>query len=634
MTRVHVCDPGWNTRQSLTEMNVSKEGPFHDSQMEASTPVTPTPSPTSDSPLGVPRDLPSLVSVLRWRAAAQPHLRACTYLANGEDEAGHLTYAGLDRQARSIAARLQSLGIEGQGALLLYPQGLEYVAAFLGCLYASVIAIPLYPPRPKDRSLARIHAVASDAHAVVALTTAATLPRLQAMLAQVPELGSLPCVATDSLPSDLADAWMAPAISPEMVAYLQYTSGSTGTPKGVMGTHGNLIHNLSGMEHVWELSPSSVSVSWCPIFHDMGLIIGVLLPLYGGFHDVLLPPAAFLQRPLRWLEAISRYRGTISPAPDFAFDLCARRIPPELCSALDLRSWSVAVNGAEPVRAGTLDRFVAAFEHRGFRRETFRPTYGLAETTSAVSLERPGSRPRLLPVQRVPLEGHRIIEAAGPGEGVQTLVGCGHPMPAHRIIIVDPATRTECPADQVGEIWVSGPSVAGGYWNRPEESERTFRATLADSGEGPFLRTGDLGSLRDGEVFITGRLKDVIIIRGQNHYPQDIELTVERSHPSLRPTCSAAFSIEVADGERLVVVQEVEYRQQPDPDAIVGLIRQAVAEEHGVQVHDVILLRPGTILKTSSGKIQRWACRAAYLAGRLQVWEPAAAMSAPGTEPA
>jgi acyl-CoA synthetase (AMP-forming)/AMP-acid ligase II len=363
-----------------------------------------------------------------------------------------------------------------------------------------------------------------------------------------------------------------------------------------------------------------------------------------GVPCVLMPPVAFLQRPVRWLQAISRYRATISVAPNFAYDLCVRKITPAQRATLDLRSWEMAFNGAEPIRAATLERFAATFAPCGFRREAFYPCYGLAEATLIVSGGEKADIPVVQTVQQAALERHQVVPATAKDEDTRTLVSCGRTLLDGRVVIADPESRTRCQPGEVGEIWVAGPSVAQGYWNRPAETVQTFQAYLADTGEGPFLRTGDLGCVYQGELFVTGRMKDVIIIRGSNHYPQDIELTVERCHPSLRPGCGAAFAVEVAGEERLIVVQEVERRYQPprqrpperrqvdvdpgfdpecpqplDLDAVVGNIRQAVAEQHGMQVYAVLLLRAGSIPKTSSGKLQRYACCAGFLTDSLEV---------------
>jgi len=562
----------------------------------------------------------TLVELLRHRASQQPEGLAFTFLADGETESNSFTYQDLDRRSRVIAAQLQAWNLSGERALLFYPAGLEYLAAFFGCLYAGVVAVPAYPPRNK-RNTPRIASVAVDAQAAIALTTSTSLSPIQSLLSQKANLGNLKWLATDCLPEGIEESWQMSSIKGDTIAFLQYTSGSTGTPKGAMLSHGNLLHNAAMTYRFMEHSPSSTFVSWLPTYHDMGLIGGILQPLYGGFPCLLMPPAAFLQRPYRWLKAISHYQGTTSGGPNFAYELCLHKITPQQQETLDLSSWSVAFNGAEPVRQETLEQFYEKFACCGFRREAFYPCYGMAETTLMVTGGVKAASPVIKTVQGAALEQNRVLEVGAEASEVRLLVGCGQTLPKQKIVIANPETLTHCQPDEIGEIWVSGSSIGYGYWNRPEETEHTFRAYLSDTGEGPFLRTGDLGFLHDGELFITGRAKDLIIIRGRNLYPQDIELTAERSHPALRLGSGAAFSVEVAQEEQLVVVQELEFRQKPNVEEVTSAIRRAIAEEHEVQAYGVVLIKPGSIPKTSSGKIQRRATRAEFLAGELKVIE-------------
>jgi amino acid adenylation domain-containing protein/thioester reductase-like protein len=560
----------------------------------------------------------TLVDLLRWRALHQPDRRAYTFLLDGEAEEVCLTYGELDRQARAIGAWLQSLGMAGEGALLLYNPGLRYIAAFFGCLYAGVVAIPAYPPR-RRRTLPRLQAIVADAQAKVVLTTAPIKSAVERLIGQTSDLQALQWLTTDGPESGMENDWHSPGVTADTLAFLQYTSGSTGTPKGVMLSHGNLLYNQRMIQQAFEHTEQSIVVGWLPLYHDMGLIGNVFQPLYVGIPCILMSPIHFLQQPLRWLRAISSYKATTSGGPNFAYDLCVQKSTPEQRAMLNLSSWNLAFSGAEPVRAETLERFAACFEPCGFRREAFYPCYGLAEATLFVSGGKKATPPVVRTFQGGTLEQHRVIETSTENDDARTLVSCGQTLLDQKAVIVHPESLTKCPPDQVGEIWVAGPCVAQGYRNRPEETKHTFQAYLADTGEGPFLRTGDLGFLKDGELFITGRLKDLIIIRGRNLYPQDIELTVERCHPALRSGCGAAFAVEVAQAERLVVVQEVERHQSPDLDAVVDAIRRAVAEEHEVQVYAVVLIKTGSIPKTSSGKIQRHACRARFLAGSLEV---------------
>ncbi|MDF5732675.1 MAG: AMP-binding protein, partial [Rhizonema sp. PD38] len=562
----------------------------------------------------------TLVELLRWRAIHQFQQKAYSFLLDGEVEGFDLTYGELDEQARRVGALLQSCGvIGGERALLLYPPGLEFIAAFFGCLYAGVIAVPVYPPRV-NQSLSRLQAVVADAEAVVVLTTTTVLSNIEQLFAQYPNLQALRLLTTDNIrQSDLAQAWQEPSVNRDTLAFLQYTSGSTGTPKGVMVSHENLLHNEFLIKQAMQHTTETLFVGWLPLFHDMGLVGNVLQPLYLGIPSILMSPIAFLQKPFRWLQAISRYKATTSGGPNFAYDLCVQKITSEQRAILDLSSWEIAFNGAEPIRGETMEQFAATFAECGFRREAFYPCYGMAETTLIVSGGLKVVPPVLLPVQSAALAQNQVIPASPQELVAKTLVGCGQPLEDLKIAIVHPETLTNCHSNEVGEIWVAGKSVAKGYWNQLEQTEQTFQAYLKDTGVGPFLRTGDLGFLREGELFITGRLKDIIIIRGRNHYPQDIEWTVEQSHPALQPNGSAAFSIDVG-GEQLVIVTEIKrsYRRNLNIDEVIAAIRSRVAENHELQVYAVSLLKTGCIPKTSSGKIQRYACRAAFLAGSLE----------------
>ena len=584
----------------------------------------------------------NLVDLLRHRVRHQADAVAFTWLVDGENEQVDLGYRELDREARAIAAWLQSKHLSGERALLCYPPGLEFVSAFFGCLYAGVVAVPVYPPR-RNQLHNRIQAIAEDAEARVALTTDAVLKRIRPLVERTPSLRGLQWLASCHVPAGMEEQWEAPKVFGDTLAFLQYTSGSTGRPKGVTLSHANLMHNSALIAHCFEHTRSGMGVFWLPSYHDMGLIGGILQPLFIGRPNVMMAPMAFLQRPYRWLAAISRFGGTTSGGPNFAYDLCVRKISPKERATLDLRSWQVAFNGAEPVHAETLDRFCEAFGPCGFRPEAFYPCYGLAEATLIVSGGYPRQPPTVRAFDAAGLARREVIERDPDDPAARQLVGCGEALPDGSIVIVDPETRTRLPAQRIGEIWTGSPSIARGYWKRPEETRDTFHAYLADGGDGPFLRTGDLGFLIDGELFVVGRIKDVLIVRGLNHYPQDIEATVEKCHPMLRPGCSAAFAVETEGREELVVLCEVERRARGDPAPIFAAIRRAVAEEHEIAVSGILLLKAGSIPKTSSGKIQRHACRDAYLEGSLAVvgrWSqrgegsppPAAAEAAP--EPA
>jgi len=561
-----------------------------------------------------PTGVSSLVELLRLRAGEDPDRRAYTFLQNGEVEEGHLTYGDLDRRARAVAARLQALNARGERALLLYPPGLEYVAALFGCFYAGVTAVPAYPPR-RNKADPRLQGIVTDCRPTLALSTRELLGEAERLCAHTPELTGLRWMATEDVPDAEADGWREPDASGDTLAFLQYTSGSTAAPKGVMVSHGNLLHNFALIEEFCGYTPETRSVIWLPPYHDMGLIGGILQPLYTGYWAALFSPVAFIQRPARWLEAVTRYRATSSGGPNFAYELCVHAVRPEEREGLDLSRWEIAFNGAEPVRHETLRAFTESFAPSGFRAGAFYPCYGLAEATLMVT----GSRPAEPPVVRAV-----DVDALGEGavrhapEGRYRLVGSGRSAPSQRVAIVDPETLRECPPDRVGEVWVAGPSVASGYWGRPEETTETFAGYEAGTGEGPFLRTGDLGFLDRGELYVTGRLKDLVVIRGRNHYPQDIEQTAQRSHEGLRAGSCAAFGVDEDGEERLVVVQEVSrHAARVDVEEVAESIRRAVAAEHGVQVHAVAVVRPGGVPKTTSGKVQRRASRARYLAGEL-----------------
>lgn len=562
----------------------------------------------------------TLVELLQYRAQNQPEKIAFTFLEHGEIEAGSFTYHSLEQQVKAIAYQLQLTEENGNRALLLYPPGLEFIAAFFGCLYAGVVAVPSYPPR-RNQNLSRLLAIVADAQATVILTTTSLLPQLQDWFSENSELAAIQILATDNLDSKLASGWQLQQLTKNTLAFLQYTSGSTGRPKGVMVTHDNLLHNSEYIKEAFELTPESVSVTWLPSFHDMGLIDGILQPLYTGFLGIVMPPASFVQQPMRWLKAISKYHATHCGGPNFGYDLCTRKITPEQIQQLDLSSWSSAYCGAEPVSQETLEKFTARFQTCGFRSSAFYACYGLAEATLMVSGGLLKDEPVYCAVETEALENNRVVISQGKDKKVKQLVGCGRVWLDTKIAIANPEILTQCQPDEIGEIWVSGATIAAGYWQRPEQTQETFHAYLVDTKQGPFLRTGDLGFLRDGELFVTGRIKDVLIIRGRNHYPQDIELTVEQSHPALRTSCGAAFTVTVNGEEKLIVVQEVDrsWLRKLEEDKVITTIRKAVTQQHELQVYATFLIKTNTIPKTSSGKIQRRLCREKLITDNLEV---------------
>ncbi|AGC44904.1 non-ribosomal peptide synthetase [Myxococcus stipitatus DSM 14675] len=583
-------------------------------------------------------DFHNLVDLLSYRAQVRGDALLYRFLESGDVDGPveEWSYAKLDARARALGARLRASGATGERALLLYPPGMEFVAGFMGCLYGGVIAVPCYPPDPTrlERTLPRLRAIAQDCGARYVLTTQFIVDMSELFKPQAPELAELEWLASDSVPEDLAADWRRPELEGNTLAFLQYTSGSTGNPKGVMVSHANILHNEAFITRGFGLDASrSSGMGWLPMFHDMGLIGKVLQPLYLGFPCTLMSPISFLQRPLRWLEAISHYQATCSGGPNFAYDLCVRKATEEDRAKLKLHSWDLAFNGAEPVRRETLERFAETFAPCGFRRTAFYPCYGLAETTLIVTGGTKGQPYVHGQFVSDAMEQGRAQEADADAPGTRTLVGAGISAPDQRVLIVHPESREVLPANSVGEIWVSGPSVAQGYWARPEETAHAFDAKLS-SGEGPFLRTGDLAFLSaSGELFVTGRLKDLLIIRGRNLYPQDLEMDAERAHRAVRAGCSAAFSVDVEGEERLVIALEVDVRDGFDASAVVAAVRQRLAEQHTVHAHGIVLLQARSIPKTSSGKIQRRATKAAYLAGELEVVELSVAETEPVAAP-
>ena len=564
----------------------------------------------------------TLVDLLDWRANEDRDRIAYRFLYRGETEIANFTYGELELRAKAIASSLQSVVSTGERALLLYPPGIDFVAAFFGCLYAGVIAVPAYPPR-RNQKMSRLEAIVKDASAMVVLTTSSIRSKVESRLADNPDLKALHWLTTDEVEVERASSWHDPDINGEAVAFLQYTSGSTGTPKGVIVDHQNLLHNGQMIAEAFKHSEQTVHVCWLPLFHDMGLIGNMLQSLQIGGSCILMSPADFLQKPVRWLEAISHYKATTSGGPNFAYALCAEKISPEQKTDLDLSSWDLAFNGSEPVRAEALEQFAEAFEPYGFRREALYPCYGMAEATLFISGGLKEKYPEIKLVKEEAFEKHQVVLADREDDNVKKIVSCGKTWLEQKIVIADPESLTVCSPGEVGEIWISGGSVARGYWNRPEITEETFNAYLSDTGEGPFLRTGDLGFLEGEELYVTGRIKDIIIIKGQNHYPQDIEYTVENSHPALKANSnsSAAFTVELNGSERLVVVQELErsYIRKLNSEEVITAINQAITAEHGLRPFAVVLIRTGSLPKTSSGKVQRSASRTRFLEGSLRV---------------
>ena len=566
----------------------------------------------------------NLVDLVRFRARYQPNDVAFTYVTNsggvGASEK-NLTYSELDRRCRRVAAWLQRNDMRGKRALLLYRPGLEFISGFYGCLYAGATAIPAYPPT-KNRSMLRIQSIASDAEASMALTTTDVVDQVKNTINETPLLQQIPWVSTDALPEGIEDDWVDPEVDQSDIAFLQYTSGSTGTPKGVMLSHGNMLSNSTLIERGFEHTRSSVGVYWLPSYHDMGLIGGVIQPVFCGCRIYMMAPLNFLTRPHVWLQMISKYKATTSGGPNFAYDLCVKIKDESKLEGIDLSSWKVAFNGAEPVRAETLERFAAKFERYGFNYNSFYPCFGLAEGTLIVTGGMKNDPPIVRSIDADALGEGRAVEVQPDAPRAHKVVSSGRVIFGQRLAIVDEKTLKELPDGRVGEIWTCSSSVAQGYWHNPTETERVFQARLADKpDEGPFLRTGDLGFVQDGELFVTGRIKDMMIIRGVNVYPQDIEITAQGVSSSLVINGGGAFLVGGPDEERLVLLQEVE-RNLKDSGVIAELfseIRKRVALEHETPISEIVFIQRGSLPKTSSGKVQRHACRDAFLKNELKV---------------
>jgi acyl-CoA synthetase (AMP-forming)/AMP-acid ligase II len=535
---------------------------------------------------------------LRELAQSLPNAIAITWLRDGEADAVDISFDELDRRASRIAGELRGRMAVGERVLIMGDAEPLFIAGFLGCLYAGMIAIPAATPRG-NQSLGTLGSIVADCRPA-AILVAGLSPRTRGRLQSSEAMSSVIWIDIDHLSGAVPEEHFPPP-DPQAVAYLQYTSGSTGLPRGVVVTHENLIRNQQMMAEVAGHDSSTCYVSWLPLFHDMGLAGIVLQSLYAGGRSVLIPPRFFVQKPMRWLSAISAYGATTGGAPDFAYRLCARTLDPSSLASLDLRKWRVAISAGEPVRAETLEWFVEKFGPYGFRPEAWLPCYGLAEATCLVTGPTHGRMPR-------------IVEKEPGGR----LVSCGFPRQGQRVAIVDPDSCLPRPDGEIGEVWVHGPSVGRGYWGHTEETAESFGARMADDSPA-WLRTGDLGFVSAGDLFITGRLKDLIIIRGSNHHPHAIERTVQQCNPAFTEARGAAFPIENDSTERLVIVQEIPRaaRHHLDTASAIADIREAVSAEHGVQPQAIYLVRPACIPVTSSGKIQRRECRRRLEEGEL-----------------
>jgi acyl-CoA synthetase (AMP-forming)/AMP-acid ligase II len=592
----------------------------------------------------------SIAEILQQRAAQDivTGHKAFTFIENGGKVRRTLTYRELHLGAMAIAAELKKTLQPGSRVLLLYNSSLEFCRAFFGCLYAGMVAVPAYPPHPKlmNRMLPRILTVIRESDAGLVISDSPVFSDMKSVRELMPELKTLGWVLTDQIANAETSGGISRQAPMDQLALIQFTSGSTGAPKGVMISHGNLAHNCS-LIHRCGTTPDDIGVNWTPVYHDMGLIFGMMYPIFSGFPMTLMSPLDFLMKPIRWLQEISELKATLTSAPNFAYDLCARKVTEEQLQAIDLSSLTMASVGAEPVRAESLNRFSKKFAACGFNPNAFQQAYGMAESTLVIASDESRLKaPVILTVDKKALEENRVETRISNPASVTALVGSGKPMFEMRVEIVDPATLQKVSDGQIGEIWAAGPSIAQGYWKMPEETKRDFNAHLADSGEGPFMRTGDLGVKWGDQIFITGRIKDMIIVHGKNYYPHDLESAVETANAPVRPGCVAAFAIEEGGEEKIVVVAEIERRHKMsapglanavqlrvrsvlpgfdpnepvefDPASAIQTIRRNVTENCEVSLHSIVLIEAGSIPKTSSGKIQRRATKAAFLRKELK----------------
>ncbi|MCU0717360.1 MAG: fatty acyl-AMP ligase [Pirellula sp.] len=558
--------------------------------------------------LFAPHPLPTgnIMEALRYWANVAPNKVAFYYTDGETDSDQSLTYAELDHAARAVAVRILENHKPGERGLLLYPPTMEFVIGFFGCLYAGCVAVPAYPPR-RSRKGARIQGIAQDCRAQFALTTNDTVAQILKDEGMKAETESMRLIGTDSVDRSMAIQYHEMPVNPESLAVLQYTSGSTGQPKGVMLTHDNLLKNCEMIAQLFQNNHEKRGVSWLPMYHDMGLVGGVLSPVYMSATMTLMSPMSFMQRPIRWLKTISKYKATTSGGPNFAYQLCIDKVTEEELSELDLSSWEVAFNGAEPVRASTLEMFTQKFSKCGFSNRSHFPCYGMAETTLIVTGGPFQHPPVIRTFDSRKLDARIVTPVAPDSPEARGMVGCGRATDNEKVLIVDSETKKSLGDELIGEIWVQSPSVGRGYWEKEELTKESFQAMTAD-GQGPFLRTGDLGFWSQNQLYVAGRVKDLIIVRGVNRYPQDIEETVEQCHESISSSAAAAFADDSGPRERLIIAVEVQRSLEADWGPVVQAIRRAVTQVHELPPDGVVLVRHGSLPRTSSGKIQRHAC--------------------------
>ena len=574
----------------------------------------------------------TIIDFLKDRAIGNANDLAFRFMGNGELDGPIIewTFSELYHQSAGVAEDLVEQGLAGSSVLLVFPPGLDFVKAFYGCLLAGARAVPVPLPNPRSKNpLGRILKTAEACGASTALTN-----QQLAEMAESVGASELPVTfkaVTDRVVTD----WAGPRIEMNEVAYLQFTSGSTGHPKGVAVSHANAVSNIRVMGEMLRLDSTKPSMVWAPHYHDLCLVGHVLGPVYYGYESTLMSPMDFLLKPVRWLRAMSHYKIANTACPNFGYAYSTRRIKPEECEGLDLSPWVIAGNGGEPVLQQTLEDFIKKFGPYGFRPQTFMPCYGMAESVLFVAgLKSMTQPPKVLTLSATDLETHTVRVLADNATGERNIVSCGSPGTGHQVIAVDPVTLIPSKPNQIGELWVQGPSVPGVYWGLPEESATTFEGRLADTNEGPFLRTGDLGFVAEGEIYLTGRLKDLIIIAGRNHYPSDIELTVQQSGAPVRMGACAAISERINGAEELVIIAEVDKRRLP-ADALsespgteslnefwalaVKTVQGAVSKGHGLSVQTVVFVAPQSLEKTSSGKPRRQYYQKLFLKGDLAV---------------